>query len=119
LRYLLGYLQAHLLKFMCLYSSIGNDETKAQLAAPALLPAFADLFIMVFLGFPLPVAPPPSTKPAQEISTTVKKKKRVRLLSRGEAGEDEDAMRTAVAVGGRLISVNRHRFYGRVISFHG
>jgi hypothetical protein len=55
-----------------------------------LLPIF---FIMVFLGFPLPVAPPPSTKPVQEISTTVKKKKRVRLLSPGEAGEGEDDMR--------------------------
>jgi hypothetical protein len=55
-----------------------------------LLPIF---FIMVFLGFPLPVAPPPSTKPAQEISTTVKKKKRVRLLSPGETREDEDDMR--------------------------
>jgi hypothetical protein len=42
-----------------------------------LLPIF---FIMVFLGFPLPVAPPPSTRPEQEVSTTVKKKKRVRLL---------------------------------------
>lgn len=41
-----------------------------------LLPVF---FVMVFLGFPLPVAPPPATKPAQEISATVKKKKRVRL----------------------------------------
>lgn len=37
------------------------------------------LLIMVFLGFPLPVAPPPAIKPGQEISTTVKKKKRVRL----------------------------------------
>jgi hypothetical protein len=55
-----------------------------------LLPIF---FIMVFLGFPLPVAPPPSTKPAQEISTIVKKKKRVRLLSPGEARGDEDDMR--------------------------
>jgi hypothetical protein len=41
-----------------------------------LLPLF---LIMVFLGFPLPVAPPPAIKPGQEISTTVKKKKRVRL----------------------------------------
>jgi len=41
-----------------------------------LLPVF---FIMVFLGFPMPVAPPPATKPAQEISATVKKKKGVRL----------------------------------------
>lgn len=55
-----------------------------------LLPVF---FIMVFLGFPLPVAPPPSTKPAQEISATVKKKKRVRLLLPGKAGEDESDMR--------------------------
>jgi hypothetical protein len=38
------------------------------------------LLIMVFLGFPLPVAPPPAIKAGQEISTTVKKKKRVRLL---------------------------------------
>ena len=38
-----------------------------------LLPVF---LIMVFLGFPLPVAPPPAIKPAQEISTTVKKKKK-------------------------------------------
>jgi hypothetical protein len=56
-----------------------------------LLPIF---FIMVFLGFPLPVAPPPSTKPGQEISTTIKKKKkRLRLLSPGEAEADEDDMR--------------------------
>lgn len=48
------------------------------------------LLIMVFLGFPLPVAPPPAIKPGQEISTTVKKKKRVRL--RGlEIAQDADA----------------------------
>lgn len=41
-----------------------------------LLPVF---LIMVFLGFPLPVAPPPATKPAQELSVTVKKKKKARL----------------------------------------
>ncbi|HAV36568.1 MAG TPA: hypothetical protein DCX52_09475 [Massilia sp.] len=46
-----------------------------------LLPVF---FIMVFLGFPIPVAPPPATRPGQEISTTVKKKKKARLLSPGE-----------------------------------
>jgi hypothetical protein len=52
-----------------------------------LLPIF---FIMVFLGFPLPAAPPPSTKPVQEISATVKKrKKRVRQLSPGDAEEDD------------------------------
>lgn len=41
-----------------------------------LLPIF---LIMVFLGFPLPVAPPPAIKAAQEISVTVKKKKKVGL----------------------------------------
>jgi len=49
------------------------------------------LLIMVFLGFPLPVAPPPAIKPGQEISTTVKKKKRVRLHgldSAKDAGTD-------------------------------
>lgn len=51
-----------------------------------LLPIF---LIMVFLGFPLPVAPPPAIKPGQEISTTVTKKKRVRL--RGLTTADEDA----------------------------
>jgi hypothetical protein len=49
------------------------------------------LLIMVFLGFPLPVAPPPAIKPGQEISTTVKKKKRRRvpgLVARDDTGED-------------------------------
>ena len=41
------------------------------------------LLIMVFLGFPLPVAPPPAIKPGQEISTTVKKKKRKRVRGLG------------------------------------
>lgn len=41
-----------------------------------LLPVF---LIMIFLGFPMPVAPPPATKPAQEISVTVKKKKKLGL----------------------------------------
>lgn len=49
------------------------------------------LFVMVFLGFPLPVAPPPATKSAQEISTTVKKKKRIRLRRGPAFGEDEGA----------------------------
>jgi hypothetical protein len=48
------------------------------------------LFIMVFLGFPLPVAPPPSTKTGQEISTTVKKRKRVQLVLPGEGNDDEE-----------------------------
>lgn len=41
-----------------------------------LLPIF---FVMVFLGFPLPIAPPPALKPAQEQTEVVKKKKRKRL----------------------------------------
>jgi hypothetical protein len=50
------------------------------------------LLIMVFLGFPLPVAPPPAIKPGQEISTTVKKKKRVRLrgLERAQVDDADD-----------------------------
>ncbi len=60
-----------------------------------LLPVF---FIMVFLGFPIPVAPPPATRPGQEISTTVKKKKKARLLSPGETEvsdeDDNDESRT-------------------------
>ncbi len=31
---------------------------------------------MAFLGFPLPVAPPPATKPAVEHATVIKKKKK-------------------------------------------
>jgi hypothetical protein len=38
-----------------------------------LLPIF---FVMVFLGFPLPVAPPPALRPTQEQTEVVKKKKR-------------------------------------------
>lgn len=42
-----------------------------------LLPIF---LVMVFLGFPLPMAPPPATKPRQEESVPEKnKRKRVRL----------------------------------------
>ncbi|SHN36629.1 hypothetical protein SAMN05192549_108205 [Duganella sacchari] len=37
-----------------------------------LLPVF---LVMVLLGIPLPVAPPPATRPAQEQSDTVRKKK--------------------------------------------
>lgn len=47
-----------------------------------LLPIF---LVMIFLGFPLPMAPPPATKPVQEESIVVKKKKRVRL---GRGGVD-------------------------------
>ncbi|WP_409265349.1 hypothetical protein [Massilia sp. BHUDP2] len=38
-----------------------------------LLPIF---FVMAFLGFPLPVAPPPATKPEVEHATVIKKKKK-------------------------------------------
>jgi hypothetical protein len=41
-----------------------------------LLPIF---LVMIFLGFPLPMAPPPATKPVQEESVQVKKRKKVRL----------------------------------------
>ena len=37
-----------------------------------LLPAF---FVMAFLGFPLPVAPPPATKPGQEQAEPEQKRK--------------------------------------------
>jgi hypothetical protein len=33
------------------------------------------LLVMVFLGLPLPLAPPPPLKPTQEQSDTVRKKK--------------------------------------------
>lgn len=39
----------------------------------ALLPVF---LVMVFLGFPMPVAPPPATRPVQEQTVVVKKKKK-------------------------------------------
>jgi hypothetical protein len=38
----------------------------------ALLPIF---FVMIFIGFPLPMAPPPATKAGQEQSVPVKKRK--------------------------------------------
>jgi len=41
-----------------------------------LLPIF---LVMIFLGFPLPLAPPPANKPAQEISVQEQKRKRKRL----------------------------------------
>lgn len=57
----------------------------------ALLPIF---LVMVFLGFPLPVAPPPATKPSQEQSTVVKKRKRIRQVGIVmDAPEDEVAER--------------------------
>jgi hypothetical protein len=54
----------------------------------ALLPIF---LIMVFLGFPLPMAPPPATKPRQEETVPVnKRKKRLRLHV---SPKDEQAQR--------------------------
>lgn len=41
-----------------------------------LLPIF---LIMIFLGFPLPLAPPTASKPVQEISVQEHKRKRKRL----------------------------------------
>ena len=41
-----------------------------------LLPIF---LVMIFLGFPLPLAPPPASKPVQEISVQEQKRKRKRL----------------------------------------
>jgi hypothetical protein len=53
-----------------------------------LLPIF---FVMIFLGFPLPVAPPPATKPAQEQSTRVKKrKKRLQVFETSAAATDDE-----------------------------
>lgn len=40
------------------------------------LPIF---LIMIFLGFPLPLAPPPANKPVQEISVQEQERKRKRL----------------------------------------
>ena len=54
----------------------------------ALLPIF---LVMVFLGFPLPMAPPPATKARQEESIPVKKRrKRVRLSVSPAASKDEE-----------------------------
>lgn len=51
-----------------------------------LLPIF---LVMVFLGFPLPVAPPPATKPAQEQTAVVKKKKKRVGLFVSEADRED------------------------------
>jgi hypothetical protein len=50
----------------------------------ALLPIF---FVMAFLGFPIPVAPPGRTKPSQEESIPVKKRKRLHPLTAAEQNE--------------------------------
>ena len=47
------------------------------------------LLVMVFLGFPLPVAPPPATKPAQEQTAIVKKKKKQFWLLRPDSEEQD------------------------------
>lgn len=55
----------------------------------ALLPIF---LVMAFLGFPLPVAPPPATKPAQEQTVVIKKKKqRTDLLTLERKAPDDAA----------------------------
>lgn len=54
----------------------------------ALLPI---LFVMIFLGFPLPMAPPPATKATQEQSIPVKKrKKRVKFAGIVSAAADHE-----------------------------
>jgi hypothetical protein len=50
-----------------------------------LLPVF---LVMAFLGFPLPVAPPPGVKARQEESAPVKKKKRIDALNSHVMEED-------------------------------
>ena len=52
-----------------------------------LLPIF---FVMAFLGFPLPVAPPPATRPAVEHAVVIKKKKKRfgQLTFNGEADDE-------------------------------
>ena len=52
-----------------------------------LLPIF---LVMVFLGFPLPVAPPPATKAGQEQSTLVKKRKKQIQSWRAASTSDEE-----------------------------
>jgi hypothetical protein len=47
------------------------------------------LFVMVFLGFPLPVGPPPATRPVQEHAVVVKKKKKRIALVMPEHGPRE------------------------------
>lgn len=42
------------------------------------------LLVMVFLGFPLPVAPPPATRAAQEQAAVIKKRKRFLPARRDE-----------------------------------
>lgn len=54
----------------------------------ALLPIF---FVMIFLGFPLPLAPPPAIKTGQEQSVPVKRPKRRIPFWRARSAEDEDS----------------------------
>lgn len=56
----------------------------------ALLPIF---FVMVFLGFPLPVGPPPSIRQGQEQSAPArnKKKQRLDILRAGDGADKQDA----------------------------
>ena len=78
------------LKYIFLAAFVCNDERKRNWRRPLfylLLPVF---FIMVFLCFPLPVAPPPSARPGQETSSTVKQKKRIRLVLPDATQENAD-----------------------------
>lgn len=43
------------------------------------------LFVMAFLGFPLPVAPPPTVKPGQEQSAPEDKERKKRRRETGRA----------------------------------
>ncbi|MEB0032880.1 hypothetical protein QN372_19200 [Undibacterium sp. RTI2.1] len=48
------------------------------------------LIVMVFLGFPLPIAPPPATKARQEQSTpATNKKKRIHFWLRQRDDSDD------------------------------
>jgi hypothetical protein len=56
-----------------------------------LLPIF---LVMVFVGFPLPLAPPPALKAGQEQSATVRRRKRhLPWWLRYERAEDDEADR--------------------------
>jgi hypothetical protein len=53
-----------------------------------LLPIF---LVMIFLGFPMPVAPPPQIKAGQEQSSPVKKKRKkpIQLFRQTEKSDDD------------------------------
>jgi hypothetical protein len=53
-----------------------------------LLPIF---LIMILLGFPMPVAPPPALKAGQEQSVKVKKRKRHKLFKTIQHATDDES----------------------------